>query len=150
MFSDLLFFFISRFYLSSNIVSDLFFYSMIRHYLIVSAVTNLLVNILGVWFFRSYARVNIGIFLCYVCYHVLLLHYFYCRVVIVWDSTTFVQFTGKLKIWTITRSAYMFLQILFGGLDLTKINSFCSLNEVLIHFLILPYQCRSDPGILVS
>lgn len=83
MFSDLLFFFISRFYLSCNIVSDLFFYSMIRHYLIVSAVTNLLVNILGVWFFRSYARVNIGIFLCYVCYYVLLLHYFYCRVVIV-------------------------------------------------------------------
>ena len=31
-----------------------------RHYLIVSAVTNLLVNLLGVWFFRSYARVNIG------------------------------------------------------------------------------------------
>ncbi|CAL9781314.1 unnamed protein product [Musa acuminata subsp. burmannicoides] len=30
-----------------------------KHYLIVSAVTNLLVNILGVWFFRSYARVNI-------------------------------------------------------------------------------------------
>jgi zinc transporter 5/7 len=31
-----------------------------KHYLIVSAVTNLLVNLLGVWFFRSYARVNIG------------------------------------------------------------------------------------------
>jgi hypothetical protein len=31
-----------------------------RHYLIVSAVTNLLVNLLGVWFFRNYARVNIG------------------------------------------------------------------------------------------
>ncbi|XP_062221377.1 metal tolerance protein C2-like [Phragmites australis] len=30
-----------------------------KHYLIVSAVTNLLVNLLGVWFFRSYARVNI-------------------------------------------------------------------------------------------
>ncbi|CAA6666642.1 unnamed protein product [Spirodela intermedia] len=28
-----------------------------KHYLIVSAVTNLLVNLLGVWFFRSYARV---------------------------------------------------------------------------------------------
>jgi solute carrier family 30 (zinc transporter), member 5/7 len=31
-----------------------------RHYLIVSAVTNLLVNLLGVWFFQSYARVHIG------------------------------------------------------------------------------------------
>ncbi|XP_020581418.1 metal tolerance protein C2 isoform X2 [Phalaenopsis equestris] len=31
-----------------------------KHYLIVSAVTNLLVNLLGVWFFRSYARVNIA------------------------------------------------------------------------------------------
>lgn len=30
-----------------------------KHYLIVSAVTNLLVNLLGVWFFRGYARVNI-------------------------------------------------------------------------------------------
>ncbi|KQK02181.1 metal tolerance protein C2 [Brachypodium distachyon] len=30
-----------------------------KHYLIVSAVTNLLVNLLGVWFFRSYARVSI-------------------------------------------------------------------------------------------
>ncbi|KAF9597265.1 hypothetical protein IFM89_016406 [Coptis chinensis] len=30
-----------------------------KHYLIVSAVTNLLVNMLGVWFFRNYARVNL-------------------------------------------------------------------------------------------
>ncbi|KAM1294019.1 hypothetical protein ACFX13_014426 [Malus domestica] len=30
-----------------------------RHYLIVSAVTNLLVNLIGVWFFRNYARVNL-------------------------------------------------------------------------------------------
>ncbi|KAH7445459.1 hypothetical protein KP509_01G010200 [Ceratopteris richardii] len=30
-----------------------------KHYLIVSAVTNLLVNLLGVWFFRSYARIRI-------------------------------------------------------------------------------------------
>ncbi|KFK38575.1 hypothetical protein AALP_AA3G131200 [Arabis alpina] len=30
-----------------------------KHYLIVSAVTNLLVNLIGVWFFRHYARVNI-------------------------------------------------------------------------------------------
>ncbi|CAF1935232.1 hypothetical protein Bca4012_074486 [Brassica carinata] len=30
-----------------------------KHYLIVSAVTNLLVNLLGVWFFRNYARMNI-------------------------------------------------------------------------------------------
>lgn len=30
-----------------------------KHYLVISAVTNLLVNLLGVWFFRSYARVNI-------------------------------------------------------------------------------------------
>ncbi|KAG9442526.1 hypothetical protein H6P81_018380 [Aristolochia fimbriata] len=30
-----------------------------KHYLIVSAVTNLLVNLIGVWFFRSYARVNL-------------------------------------------------------------------------------------------
>ncbi|CAK9206290.1 unnamed protein product [Sphagnum troendelagicum] len=29
-----------------------------KHYLIISAVTNLLVNLLGVWFFRSYARVH--------------------------------------------------------------------------------------------
>ncbi|KAJ3672335.1 hypothetical protein LUZ60_007056 [Juncus effusus] len=35
------------------------FYYFNRHYLIVSAVTNLLVNLIGVWFFRSYARVNI-------------------------------------------------------------------------------------------
>ncbi|XP_010257479.1 PREDICTED: metal tolerance protein C2 isoform X2 [Nelumbo nucifera] len=30
-----------------------------KHYLIVSAVTNLLVNLLGVWFFRNYARINL-------------------------------------------------------------------------------------------
>ncbi|GMH20103.1 hypothetical protein Nepgr_021944 [Nepenthes gracilis] len=30
-----------------------------KHYLIVSAVTNLLVNLVGVWFFRNYARVNL-------------------------------------------------------------------------------------------
>ncbi|GMN55873.1 hypothetical protein TIFTF001_024993 [Ficus carica] len=29
------------------------------HYLIVSAVTNLIVNLIGVWFFRNYARVNL-------------------------------------------------------------------------------------------
>ncbi|KAK3227212.1 hypothetical protein Dsin_007074 [Dipteronia sinensis] len=31
-----------------------------KHYLIVSAVTNLLVNLIGVWFFRNYARVNLA------------------------------------------------------------------------------------------
>ncbi|KAH7554273.1 hypothetical protein JRO89_XS12G0151400 [Xanthoceras sorbifolium] len=31
-----------------------------KHYLIVSAVTNLLVNLIGVWFFRNYARVSLG------------------------------------------------------------------------------------------
>ncbi|KAK9157164.1 hypothetical protein Scep_003738 [Stephania cephalantha] len=31
-----------------------------KHYLIVSAVTNLSVNLLGVWFFRNYARINIS------------------------------------------------------------------------------------------
>ncbi|GMI64706.1 metal transport protein 5 [Hibiscus trionum] len=31
-----------------------------KHYLIVSAVANLLVNLLGVWFFRNYARVNLA------------------------------------------------------------------------------------------
>ncbi|XP_043690472.1 metal tolerance protein C2-like [Telopea speciosissima] len=30
-----------------------------KHYLIISAVTNLLVNLLGVWFFRNYARINL-------------------------------------------------------------------------------------------
>lgn len=30
--------------------------------MIVSAVTNLLVNLIGVWFFRNYARVNIGMY----------------------------------------------------------------------------------------
>ncbi|GAB4843776.1 Metal tolerance protein C2 [Ancistrocladus abbreviatus] len=30
-----------------------------KHYLIVSAVTNLLVNLVGVWFFRNHARVNL-------------------------------------------------------------------------------------------
>ncbi|XP_074371666.1 metal tolerance protein C2 [Apium graveolens] len=30
-----------------------------KHYLIISAVTNLLVNLIGVWFFRNYARVNL-------------------------------------------------------------------------------------------
>ncbi len=34
--------------------------SIDRHYLIVSAVSNLLVNLLGVWFFRTYARVTFG------------------------------------------------------------------------------------------
>lgn len=32
---------------------------ILRHYLIVSAVTNLLVNLIGVWFFRNYARINL-------------------------------------------------------------------------------------------
>ncbi|XP_022929813.1 metal tolerance protein C2-like isoform X1 [Cucurbita moschata] len=30
-----------------------------KHYLIVSAVTNLTVNLIGVWFFRNYARINL-------------------------------------------------------------------------------------------
>ncbi|XP_038720207.1 metal tolerance protein C2 isoform X2 [Tripterygium wilfordii] len=30
-----------------------------KHYLIFSAVTNLLVNVIGVWFFRNYARINL-------------------------------------------------------------------------------------------
>lgn len=30
-----------------------------KHYLIVSAMTNLLVNIVGVWFFRNYTRINL-------------------------------------------------------------------------------------------
>ncbi|KAL6986993.1 Metal tolerance protein C2 [Sarracenia purpurea var. burkii] len=30
-----------------------------KHYLIVSAVTNLLVNLIGVWFFRNYARISL-------------------------------------------------------------------------------------------
>ncbi|KAJ4831069.1 Metal tolerance protein C2 [Turnera subulata] len=30
-----------------------------KHYLVVSAVTNLLVNLIGVWFFRNYARINL-------------------------------------------------------------------------------------------
>ncbi|KAK6149223.1 hypothetical protein DH2020_016748 [Rehmannia glutinosa] len=30
-----------------------------KHYLIISAVTNLLVNLIGVWFFRNYARISI-------------------------------------------------------------------------------------------
>ncbi|PKI54179.1 hypothetical protein CRG98_025412 [Punica granatum] len=30
-----------------------------KHYLIVSAVTNLAVNLIGVWFFRNYARINL-------------------------------------------------------------------------------------------
>ncbi|XP_021660855.2 metal tolerance protein C2 isoform X1 [Hevea brasiliensis] len=30
-----------------------------KHYLIVSAVTNLFVNLIGVWFFRNYARINL-------------------------------------------------------------------------------------------
>ncbi|KAK7285476.1 hypothetical protein RJT34_20249 [Clitoria ternatea] len=31
-----------------------------KHYLIVSAVTNLIVNLIGVWFFRNYARINLA------------------------------------------------------------------------------------------
>ncbi|KAG0565149.1 hypothetical protein KC19_8G168500 [Ceratodon purpureus] len=48
-----------------------------KHYLIVSAVSNLLVNLLGVWFFRSYARINFAyrkaqdINLHSICLHVL-------------------------------------------------------------------------------
>lgn len=48
-----------------------------KHYLIVSAVSNLLVNLLGVWFFRSYARVTFAyrnaqdINLHSICLHVL-------------------------------------------------------------------------------
>ncbi|XP_058003745.1 metal tolerance protein C2-like [Hevea brasiliensis] len=30
-----------------------------KHYLIVSAVTNLLINLIGVWFFRNYARISL-------------------------------------------------------------------------------------------
>lgn len=30
-----------------------------KHYLIISAVTNLFVNLIGIWFFRSYARVSL-------------------------------------------------------------------------------------------
>ncbi|KAG0556911.1 hypothetical protein KC19_11G088400 [Ceratodon purpureus] len=48
-----------------------------KHYLIVSAVSNLLVNLLGIWFFRTYARVHFAyrkaqdINLHSVCLHVL-------------------------------------------------------------------------------
>ncbi|XP_074307017.1 metal tolerance protein C2 [Silene latifolia] len=31
-----------------------------KHYLIISAVTNLVVNLVGVWFFRNYARINLA------------------------------------------------------------------------------------------
>lgn len=31
-----------------------------KHYLNVSAVTNLFVNLIGVWFFRNYARINLA------------------------------------------------------------------------------------------
>ncbi|KAE9593896.1 putative cation efflux protein [Lupinus albus] len=31
-----------------------------KHYLIISAVTNLSVNLIGVWFFRNYARINLA------------------------------------------------------------------------------------------
>ncbi|CAJ1908573.1 unnamed protein product [Sphenostylis stenocarpa] len=34
--------------------------SSVWHYLIVSAVTNLFVNLVGVWFFRHYARINLA------------------------------------------------------------------------------------------
>ncbi|XP_071697734.1 metal tolerance protein C2 [Rutidosis leptorrhynchoides] len=30
-----------------------------KHYLVISAVTNLLVNLIGIWFFRNYARVSL-------------------------------------------------------------------------------------------
>ncbi|KAL8456331.1 hypothetical protein ACS0TY_034521 [Phlomoides rotata] len=30
-----------------------------KHYLVISAVANLLVNLIGVWFFRNYARINL-------------------------------------------------------------------------------------------
>ncbi|GMJ04399.1 metal transport protein 5 [Hibiscus trionum] len=30
-----------------------------KHYLVASAVTNLMVNLIGVWFFRNYARINL-------------------------------------------------------------------------------------------
>ncbi|MCH95997.1 metal tolerance protein C2-like, partial [Trifolium medium] len=32
----------------------------LRHYLNVSAVTNLFVNLIGLWFFRNYARINLA------------------------------------------------------------------------------------------
>ncbi|KAH6827542.1 Cation efflux family protein [Perilla frutescens var. hirtella] len=31
-----------------------------KHYLVISAIANLLVNLIGVWFFRNYARINIA------------------------------------------------------------------------------------------
>ncbi|XP_024965342.1 metal tolerance protein C2 isoform X3 [Cynara cardunculus var. scolymus] len=34
-----------------------------KHYLIVSAVTNLFVNLIGIWFFRNYARISLGLIL---------------------------------------------------------------------------------------
>nr|AMY26641.1 cation efflux protein [Linum usitatissimum] len=46
-----------------------------KHYLIVSAVTNLAVNLIGVWFFRNYARVKIGLVLASMA---LSLGYFTC------------------------------------------------------------------------
>ncbi|KAL4583503.1 hypothetical protein LXL04_008077 [Taraxacum kok-saghyz] len=36
-----------------------------KHYLIISAVTNLFVNLIGIWFFRNYVRVSIGNFFSY-------------------------------------------------------------------------------------
>ncbi|KAH9625523.1 hypothetical protein KSS87_012124 [Heliosperma pusillum] len=45
---------------------------LLVHYLIVSAVTNLVVNLVGVWFFRNYARINLGYFMS-VCVCVLAL-----------------------------------------------------------------------------
>ncbi|XP_057809876.1 metal tolerance protein C2-like [Salvia miltiorrhiza] len=31
-----------------------------KHYLVISAVANFLVNLIGVWFFRNYARISIA------------------------------------------------------------------------------------------
>ncbi|KAI3740117.1 hypothetical protein L2E82_30536 [Cichorium intybus] len=36
-----------------------------KHHLIVSVVTNLFVNLIGIWFFRNYARVTLGKFFSY-------------------------------------------------------------------------------------
>uniref|UniRef100_A0A0E0MII7 Uncharacterized protein n=1 Tax=Oryza punctata TaxID=4537 RepID=A0A0E0MII7_ORYPU len=98
------------------------------HYLIVSAVTNLLVNLLGVWFFRSYDRVNIVYMKAEdMNYHSICLH-------VLADSVRRVENAEVLCVGIVSVAVFMLLRLL--------VISFCKLHQAMCHLQPLPMRAR--------
>jgi hypothetical protein len=108
----------------------------LRHYLIISAVTNLLVNLLGVWFFRSYARVHFGMFWTISSLSVL---FHFVSFLVSLTCFAWVSFCQSLPV---TKAFWGFHSIQ----EITRHESSCYLSSCSIRF---HSQCRGCLGILV-